>query len=313
MLASAVCRGVRAPQAFPHTGWVPDAIESLRRGAAFLLQDAAAEGNVPASELEAEAKPDAIGLVWELRAHTQLVAAIRCTELGIEFGNLALRSDLLCQRLLELQSDDGGWSAFGKGRTSTYATSMVISAFIGFHRMLSGVREPPMRSAVIQAWQWLEQNQLPDGGMPFYCGDQVASVSRTGVAAMAMANIAKLDNSDPADARDRLRILADWLLGHRRRNGTWSEFEDRSGRQDLEVTAYALLGLMLADVAPFRNEAMTAIDRVLDSRWVSEGISGWGRYLFPHMELSPRIWTTWCAVLVLLVYIDNEFSFSAEG
>lgn len=140
------------------------------------------------SSLEPGPAFDVMGLVWQLRAATQMARRARLLRLDTNAEQLIVTGEGIFRDLLATRSAEGGWSSFGLGGKSAYATAMVVWAVAESHDLLG--QAPYLRPHKVHtthmAVEWLLRNRLRGSGIPFFEGGGTPSVSRTALGAIAI-------------------------------------------------------------------------------------------------------------------------------
>lgn len=280
--------------------------EAIIAGVDLLLQSSDARSrlqlNKPISSLGLGRKIDVIGLVWQLRAISQVLKASKVLSLPISTELLFQKGEALLRDLFILQDPNGGWSAFGEVGKSSYVTGMVVWTIAESYPVFKKARylRPHKVHGTHIAVEWLLKNRIQKSGIPFFEGGGIPSVSRTAVTSIAIWARHQLKCPEPIPEIE-LAINNAWILERQdSTSGGWSDNLEEGAKPDVEVTALALLALLKSGANPTHPSIVSAVDWMLSSfRTEDDSRSGWG--IDP--DSSIRIWTSWYATLALWEFI----------
>lgn len=250
---------------------------------------------------------DTMGTVWCLRAVGEVVSTSASLELEVPVESVSRGVESLLQGLFDSQGRRGGWSAYGGGGTSTYATAMVVWAVAEVYKVFEPAMHlrPHKVHGTHLAIEWLLSNRVMGEGLPFFEMGRASTISRTALAQIAIAARRAMMTAERVRDADVFSMSA-WILKAQAASGGWRDYAEESDRLETEVTALAVIGLLRGGVSP-RNPAVEAAVKVLlRSRITDELTTGWGLYVEPQAGDLARIWTTWCAVLALCEFVTQS-------
>lgn len=254
-------------------------------------------------------KTDVIGLVWQLRAISQVLGASRVLSLPVQTESLIQRGETLLRELFVLQDANGGWSSFGDIGKSSYVTGMAVWA-IGeaspvFERA-EYLRPHKVHGSHI-AVEWMLGNRIPGSGIPFFEGGAVAAVSRTALASIALWARHQMKCAETVPDVE-LALNSAFIIHHQDpSSGAWSDSLEEHAEPNVEVTSLAILALLKSGTSPSHPSIEKGIDWLLSCFRIEGGThSGWGLYSFPADRPNLRIWTTWYGVLALWEFVSRS-------
>ena len=284
---------------------VNDTKRVIAHGANLLLINTLEQGgllsNKSESLLVAQGKPDVIGLVWQLRALSQLLKISPTIQTDIKNELLLKKGEAILKDLFRLQDANGAWSSFGEVGKSTYTTTMVVWSIAESYPVFKGIEylRPHKVHGTHIAVDWLLKNRIENSGIPFFEGGRIPSVSRTALTSIAIWARRQMKCPEPIPELELARNNA-WLIEQQDVSGGWHDLINEKTNPDTEVTSLALLALLKGGVRSNHPGVYKAIRWLVSCRKTEDSIHGWGIY---DKDSKIRIWTTWYACLALCEFV----------